>query len=129
MKTCSSHQDLFNGVLHSTCTHRDRVDSQLLVVWSQNASLTPGPSFDHNLCCKCPNGSFEAILDIYTSIPFQWYKEHFNARCFDPYNQALNFPQSRRTPSFHFWECEFHPHTCLKVGLRQVVIIGLINTI
>ncbi len=50
---------------HSTCTHRGRVDSQLLVVGSQTASLTPGPSFDHNLCCKCPNGSCEAILDIY----------------------------------------------------------------
>jgi hypothetical protein len=26
----------------------------------------------------------------------------------------------KRTPSSHFCECEFHPHTCLKVGLRQV---------
>jgi hypothetical protein len=34
------------------------------------ASLTPGPSFAHNLGYRCPNGSCEAILDIYTSRPF-----------------------------------------------------------
>jgi hypothetical protein len=118
-KTCSSSQELSNGVLHSTCTHRDRVDSRLLMVGSQIASLTLGPSFDHNLCCICPNGSCEAILDIYTSRPFQRYKEHFNEKCFDPWNQALSSWESRRTPSSHFWECEFHPHTCFKVGLRQ----------
>jgi hypothetical protein len=117
-KTCSSPQELSNGVSHSTCTHRGRVDSWLLVVRSQTASLTPGPSFDHNLCCRCPNGSCKAIFDIYTSRPFQQYKEHLKARCFDPWNRALKFRESRRTPSSHFWECEFHPHTCLKVRLR-----------
>ncbi len=61
----------------------------------------------------------QAIFDIYTSRPFQRYKEHFKARCFDPCNQALKFWESRRTPSSHFWECESHPHTCLKVGLRE----------
>jgi hypothetical protein len=80
-QTCSSLQDLSNSVSHSTCTHWDQVDSRLLVVGSQTASLTLGPSFDHNLCCRCPNGSCEAILDIYTSRPFQQYKEHFKARC------------------------------------------------
>jgi hypothetical protein len=54
------------------------------VVGSQIASLTPGPSFAHNLGCRCPNGSCEAILDIYTSRTFQWHKEHSNARRFDP---------------------------------------------
>ncbi len=83
-QSCSSHGELSNGVLHFTCMHRDRVDSQLLVVGSQTTNLTPSPSFDHNLCCKCPNGSCEAILDIYTSRTFQWYKEDLNARCFDP---------------------------------------------
>ncbi len=34
-----------------------RVDSRLLVVGSQTGSLTPGLSFDHNLCYRCPNGS------------------------------------------------------------------------
>ncbi len=70
-QTCSSPRELFNGVSHSPCTHRNQVDSPLLVVGSQIASLTPGPSFDHNLCCRCPNGSCKAILDIYTSRPFQ----------------------------------------------------------
>ncbi len=74
-QSCSSLQELFNGVSHFTCTHRDRVDSRVLVVGSQTASLTPGPSFDHNLCYRCPNGSCKAILDIYTSRNFQWYKK------------------------------------------------------
>jgi hypothetical protein len=69
-QSCSSHQELFNGVSHFTCTHRNRVDSWLLVVENQIANLTPDPSFDHNLCCRCPNGSCQAILDIYTSRPF-----------------------------------------------------------
>jgi hypothetical protein len=89
-----------------------------LLVWLPG-SLTPGPSFDHNLCCICPNDSCEAIFDIYTSRPFQQYKENLKARFFDPCNRALKFRESRRTPSSHFWECEFHPYTCLKVGLRH----------
>jgi hypothetical protein len=112
-------QELSNGVLHSTCTHRDQVDSWLLVVRSQTANLTPDPSFNHNMGWRCLNGSCEAILDIYTSRPFQRCKELFNARCFDPCNQVLSFLESRTTPSSHFWEYEFHLHTCLKVGLRQ----------
>jgi hypothetical protein len=82
-QTCSSPQELSNDVSHFTRTHRDRVDSLLFVVGSQIASLTLGPSFDHNLCCKCPNGSCEAIFDIYTSRPFQQYKENLKVRCFD----------------------------------------------
>jgi len=93
-KTCNSPQELSNGVLHFTCTHRDRVDSQLFVVGSQTASLTFNPSFDHNLCCRCPNGSCEAIFDIYTSMPFQRYKEHLKARCFDLCNWALKLRES-----------------------------------
>jgi hypothetical protein len=118
-QTYSSPWELSNGVSHSTCTHWGQVNSRLLVIGSQIASLTPGLSFDHNLCYRCPNGLCEAILDIYTSRTFQRYKEHLNVKCFDPWNQALSFQESRRTPSSHFWECEFHPHTCIKVGLRQ----------
>jgi len=61
-QTCSSPWELFNGVLHSTWTHHDRVDSWLLVVGSQITSLIPGPSFAYNLWCRCPNGSCKAIL-------------------------------------------------------------------
>jgi hypothetical protein len=63
-RTCSSPWELSNGVSHSTCTHRDRVDSWLLMVGGQIASLTPGRSFAYDLCYKCPNGSCEAILEI-----------------------------------------------------------------
>jgi hypothetical protein len=80
-----------NGVLHSTYTHRGRVDSRLLVVRSQIANLTSDLSFVHNLCCRCSNGSCEAIFDIYTSRPFQRCKKHLKTRCFDPYNRTLNF--------------------------------------
>jgi len=100
--TCSSPWELFKGVSHSSCTRWDRVDSRLLVVGSQTGSLTLCLSFDHNLCYRCPNGSCEAILDIYTSRPFQWYKEHLNMRCFDPCNCVLSFQESRRTVKVPF---------------------------
>jgi hypothetical protein len=116
-QTCSSPSKLSNGLSHSTFTHRDRVDSWLLVVGSQIASLTPDLSFDHNLCRRYPNGPCEAILDIYTSRPFQWYKEHLEARCFDSCNRTLSFRKSRRTLKSHLRECEWRPHTSLKVGL------------
>ncbi len=120
-QTCSFHWELSNGVPHSTCTHQGRVDFQLLVVGSQIASLIPGLSFYHNLCCKCPNGSCEPIFDIYISIPFQWYKERHNARCFDPCDRTLKFRESRWAPKSPFRECEFHPHTLPKVGLQHVL--------
>jgi len=113
-QTCSSPWELFNGVLHLTCTHRGRIDSRLLVVESQTVNLNPSPSFCHNLCCRCPNGSCEAIFDIYTLITFQWYNEHFNARCFDPWNWTQKFQESQRTPKSLLRECEFHPHTLSK---------------
>jgi hypothetical protein len=91
-----------------------------LMVGSQIASLTPDPSFCHNLCCRCPNGSCETIFDIYTSIIFQCHEERLKAKCFDPYNQTLKFRESRRTPKSPFRECECHPHTLPKVGLRQL---------
>jgi hypothetical protein len=121
-QTCSSPQELSKGVSHSIFTHRDQVDSRLFVVGSQIANSTPGPSFDHNLCCRCPNGSCEAIFDIYSSRPFQRYKEHLKTRCFDLYNRALKFWESLRTPNSHFLECKSHLHTCIKVGLRQFKI-------
>jgi hypothetical protein len=118
-QTCSSCWELSNCVSHSTYMHRGRVDSRLLMVRSQTANLTIGLSFCHNLCYKCPNGSCEPIFDIYTSIGFQCYKEHLNARCFDPYNWTLKFWESRWTPKSPFRECECHPPTLPKVGLRQ----------
>ncbi len=105
---------------HSTCTHYGRVDSWLLVVGSQIASLTPGLYFCHNLCYRCPNGSCEAIFNIYTLIIFQCHEERLKARCFDPCNRTLKFWESSRTLKSPFRECECHPHTFRKVRLRHI---------
>jgi hypothetical protein len=48
-QTCSPRRDLLNDVSHSQFGRREEVDSRLLVVGSQTGSLTPGPSFAHNL--------------------------------------------------------------------------------
>ncbi len=58
-------------------------------------------------------------MDIYTSRPFQRYKEYFKARCFDPCHRTLSFLKSWRTPKSHFRECEWRPHTSLKWGCNR----------
>jgi hypothetical protein len=63
-RSSSLRRELSNSVLHATCTQGNWVDSWLSVVGSQIVSSTPDLSFDHNLCCKCPNESYELILDI-----------------------------------------------------------------
>jgi hypothetical protein len=118
-QSCIPCRDLSNAMSHSEFGGREEVDSWLLVVESQTASLTPGPSFAHNLGCKCPNGQCEAIFDIYVSRPFQWHQEHPNAKFFGPCCRALNIRESRRTPNSQLWEWEFHPPTSPKVGLRH----------
>ncbi len=110
-QSCNSHQDLFNDVSHSLRRRQEKVNSRLLVVGSQTGSLTPGPSFSHNLGCRCPNGQCEAISDTYSSRSFHFYKERTKARRFDPSNRLLSFREFRRTPFSHFWECELHSHT------------------
>jgi hypothetical protein len=98
-QSCIPSPDLSNDVLHSQIGCRQKVDSRLLVVGSQTASLTPGPSFAHNLGCKYPNGQCESIFDIYASRPFQWHQEHLALRCFGPFCRTLNIRESRRTPN------------------------------
>ncbi len=49
-----------------------------------DSSLTPGPSFAHNVGCRCPNRQCEGIFDIYVLRTFQWHQEQPNARCFAP---------------------------------------------
>jgi len=68
-QSCSPRRDLSNVVSHFQFRGRKEVDSWLLVVGSQTASLTPDASFAHNLGCICPNGQCEAIFDIYASRP------------------------------------------------------------
>jgi hypothetical protein len=115
-QSCSPCWDLSNAMLHSQFGGREEVDSWLLVVGSQTANLTPGPSFAHNLGCRCPNGQCEAIFDIYVSRTFQWHQEHPNARCFGPCCRTLNIWESRRTPSPNFGSVGLHPHTWPKWG-------------
>jgi len=137
-RTCSSPWELSNDVSHFTCTHRGRVESRLLMVGSQIASLTPNPSFCHNLCCRCPNGSCKAIFDIYTLIDFQWYKERLKARCFDPAIELWSFGSFGGLPSPHFgsvgviftlfqkWGCNTNGPMCyfLMFSLRLCPING-----
>jgi hypothetical protein len=118
-QSCSPRRDLSNAMSHSQFEGREEVDSRLLVVRSQIANLTPGPSFAHNLGYRYPNDQCEAIFDIYASRPFQWHQEHPNARCFGLCCRTLNNRESRRTPNPQLWEWEFHPPTSPKVGLRH----------
>jgi len=69
-QSCSPHWKLSNGLSHATCTQGNWIDSRLFMVGSQIANLTPGPSFGHNLCFRCPNGSCEPILDTYVPRAF-----------------------------------------------------------
>ncbi len=119
----SPPRELSNAVSHSQSARREQVDSRILVVGSQTASLTPGPSFAHNLGCRCPNDQCEAILNIYTLRPFQWHQEHPKARCFGPCCRALNIRESRRTPTPDFSKCWASPAHLAKVGVRQTQII------
>ncbi len=118
-QTCSARRDLFNDVLHSQFEGWEEVDSRLLVVGSQIASLTPGPSFAHNLGYRCPNDQCEAIFYIYVSRPFQWHQEHLNVRCFGLFCRTLNIRKSRRTPNPQLWKCWASPPHLAKVGLRH----------
>jgi len=70
-QSCISRRELSNAMSHSRIRHREEVDSRLFVVGSQTGSSTPGPSFGHNLCFRCPNEPSEPILDIYASRAFQ----------------------------------------------------------
>jgi hypothetical protein len=63
-QNCSPHWEFSNDISHATYTKGNRINSQLLVVKSQTANLTPDPSFGHNLCFRSPNGSCKPILDI-----------------------------------------------------------------
>ncbi len=126
-QTCSPQRDLFNDVLHSQFGGWEEVDSWLLVVGSQIASLTPGPSFAHNLGYRCSNDQCEAIFYIYASRPFHWHQEHLNARCFELCCRALNIRESRRTPNPQLWKCWASPPHLAKVGLRRAVLhLGLV---
>jgi hypothetical protein len=101
-QSCTPHQETSNDMWHTTCMHIIQGNSWFLVVESQMDTLTPNPSFDHNLCFKCSNGLGEPILNIYVSRTFQWYNELFNAMCFDPWNisfENLGFHKASNSQS------------------------------
>jgi hypothetical protein len=95
----SSRLELSNGMWHVVCSQVNRVDSQLFLVGSQTSSLTPDPSFGHNLCFRCPNEQCKPILDIWVPRAFQWYKERHKPLSFGPSNRSLKFWESTGTPS------------------------------
>ncbi len=111
---------------HSSRRRRDEVDSWLLVVGSQTANLTSGPSFAHNLGCRCPNGQCEAIFDIYVSRPFQWHQEHPNARCFGPWCRALNIRESQRTQNLQLFQVLSFTPTLGQSGVVTLFPLGFI---
>jgi len=96
---CSPCRELSNNMSHAIYVHGNRVDSWLLVVGSQIVNLTPGPSFGHNLCFRCPNVRCDPILDIYVTRPFQWNKKRLNPLRFDLWNRPLKIRKSIGTPT------------------------------
>ncbi len=98
-QSCSSCRQLSTSMWHVICSQVNRVDSRLFLVGSQIASLTPDPSFGHNLCFRYPNEQCKPILDIYVPISFQWYKERHKPLNFDPSIRSLKFWESIGTPS------------------------------
>jgi hypothetical protein len=115
----SPSRDLFNAMLHFQIGCREEVDSRLLLVGNQTASLTFGPSFAHNLGCRCPNDQCEAIFDIYVSRPIQWHQENPNAMCFGSYCRALNIRESWRTPNPQLCNRWASPPHLAKMGLQH----------
>ncbi len=85
------------------------------MVRSRIANLTPGPSFSHNLCFRCPNGSCETVLDIYVLRPFQWYKTIVNPMFLTPAIAPWRFgsPSELQLPKLgvHLGVWRFNSHT------------------
>jgi hypothetical protein len=99
-QSCSPCRELSNGMLQATCKRGNQGDSWLLVVGSQIGNLIPDLSFGHNLCFRCPNGSYEPISDIYVPRDFQWYNFFPNPLGLDPCNYSLKIWESTKTPIF-----------------------------
>jgi hypothetical protein len=114
-QSCISLWELSNAMLHSRIRCQEEVDSWLLMVRSQTASLTLGPSFAHNLGCKCPNGSCKAILDMYTSNLSNDIKNVTSRWVLTPQIALWSFgsPPGLHLPKWELpWECERSlPHT------------------
>jgi hypothetical protein len=126
-QSCSLRRYLFNAMSHAQIGRREEVDSRLLVVGSQTGSLTPGPSFAHNLGCRCPNCQCDGIFDIYVSRPFQWHQERLNVRCFAPCCRALNIQESWKTPNLQLFQVLGFTPTLGQSGVATIAHIFLIT--
>jgi hypothetical protein len=117
-------------MLQATYTQGNWGDSRLLMVKSQIVNLTFGPSFGHNLCFRCPNGSCEPISDIFVPRAFQWYKKNFNPMSFYPCNRLIKIQQSigTLTPKMgnHLGVWGFFPHALLHSREHEMWLSGLI---
>ncbi len=104
-------------MLHSQFGRWEKVDSRLLVVGSQTTSLTLGPSFAHNLGCRCPNGQCEAIFDIYVSRTFPTIPKTLQCKVFWA---LLSSSKHSGVPAdskpLTFPSVGLHPHTWPKWG-------------
>jgi hypothetical protein len=127
-QSCSPCRELSNGILQAAYMQGNQVDSWLLVVESQTVSLTPGLSFDHNLCSRCPNEWCEPSLNIYTSIAFQWYKKLFQPMGFGPCYCVLKIQESIWDYNSHngssFGRVRVHPLTLLALLWTCDVTLG-----
>jgi hypothetical protein len=116
-QTCSPLWELSHVVSHSPSAHRERVGSWLLVIGSQTASLTPAPSFAHNLGCRCPNDQCEAISDIYKTFPMTPRTPQGEVFCpLLSNSKHLGVPKDSKSPTLGVWVSSSH---LAKVGLRQ----------
>jgi hypothetical protein len=128
-QSCSPRRYLFNDMSHTQIGRREDIDSRLLVVGSQTASLTPGLSFAHNLGWRCPNCQCEGIFDIYVSRPFQWHQEHSNARCFSLSVELWTFGSLGGLQIPNFSKCWASPPHLAKLGLRHLPTGGKKKTL
>jgi hypothetical protein len=64
-KSFTFHWKLSKDMWQANCTQVNQGESWLLVIRNQIGSLTPNPSFGHNLFLKYSNGTCEPILKIY----------------------------------------------------------------
>jgi len=118
-QSCSYRWELFNVVSHFTRRRREEVDSRLLVVGSQTASLTPDPSFAHNLGCICPNDQCKAIFDIYVSRPFQCTKNASIRGVLSLAVELWTFGSPGGLQTSNFSKCWASPPHLAKVRLRH----------
>jgi hypothetical protein len=115
-QSCSPRRDLFNAMSHSQIGCREKVDSRLLVVGSQTANLTPGPSFAHNLGYRYPNGNARPFsISTFQDLS----NDTKNTQCevfwtLLSSSKHLGVPEDSKSPTFP--SVGLHPYTWPKWG-------------